>query len=236
MIWYTIGVEIQFLRLTTQFSFVGCGAWLPVSKWGNTSALGQWFSHNCNSSYMGPGGIYLEHSQKKACWWNTGNPEDICFPQPACEGNLIFCLNSTEQPYLCNYNDLIYLQEKWSKNLYLASICYGRTVSWGPHSVWLLLCRVYSYQPLEIWFRMRILKGNDIFNCLPIVNWIDRWPSLLRVFCIGAPAWKLHNVYCAVLLLYPLVHRLLKSPCCKLASCTMFRSRAYSLNLYLTWR
>lgn len=59
--------------------FVGSGAWFLISEWGHPHALGQWLSHYGNGCHMGPGGLYLEHTKEKAYWWNTGDPENICF-------------------------------------------------------------------------------------------------------------------------------------------------------------
>lgn len=66
----------------------------------------------------------------------------------------------------------IYLQDKWSKNLYLASICYGRSVSWSPFSRFGLVAERYI-NIKDRWFydmRWGVLKLKTLLTYLPATN------------------------------------------------------------------
>lgn len=110
----------------------GGGAGLFVPEWRNTSAMGKWLQDNIYGCHYWPSSLHTKCTKTKNGGWNSRNPAYLCLPKHPCKGRYPCKLprshflfwNSKFHSALC-YS---VLQEKWSKNLYIASICYGRTV------------------------------------------------------------------------------------------------------------
>jgi hypothetical protein len=107
----------------------------------------------------------------------------------------------TGVPFASNW--LMCVQDKWAKNLYLASICYGRTVSWCLFS-WLVLCRSYLYQALDVWLDGEFWR---VMVVLILLTWLtDLINAEAHFCCVYRCRHDARNVWCGAQL-YPLVHR-----------------------------
>ena len=137
--------------------------------------MGDWLQNNINCCYPWPSCFYLEHTEEETNGWDARNSSDICLPQQPCKG-IYICIHRIHPFIEPIFFGLLSLgqsnigkkkQEKWVKNLYISSICYGRTVCWQ-------LCQSSKVKALEFPVEAEDLRDGSR-NKLPHIASDCKW-------------------------------------------------------------